>query len=156
MTGALEIFFRPVGQDDWHYVLDSWKKSYRESLQFNSPDYYTEMATRIDRLMKSPNTAVTLAVDPDDHEFILGWICNTDQPIHYMFTRQCFRRAHVAKRLVMHRLQTDEPIATTSWTRVCEIVNRKYNGALRYEPTRNRVKKRKRNVRLRHRTDYVA
>ena len=141
--GGLQISFRPIGQDDWNYVLDSWKRSFRQHVGFHTPCYFSEISDRIERIIDAPGTEFTMAVDPDDDNFILGWVCHDGNVVHYAFTRQCFRRARVAKRLVAEKLDTAKPIITTSWTRACEAVNKRYDGALRYEPTR--LEKGKRN-----------
>ena len=158
MTDDLKIFFRPNGQDDWHYICDSWKKSFKESLNFHSPNYFPEITAYINRLVNLPTTQLTMAVDPDDPDFIFGYMCHDAQSIHYIFTRQCFRRADVAKRLVTEHLDTNQPIIATSWTRACEHINRQYNGAIRYEPrqTWNTKKRKKRNGRLPTVTDNPA
>ena len=139
----LKISFRPPGQDDWNYILDSWKKSFRTAVGFHTPSYYAEISDRIEHITDTPGTVYVLAVDPDDPDFILGWLCHTNNVVHYLFVRQCFRRAHVATRLLTNHIDTDKPITCTSWTRVCEPANKRSGGVLRYEPTRLEPKRKK-------------
>lgn len=130
---------RQVVQDDWAYILDSWKKSYRElgaDQHVPAHLYWPEMTARIERLRENPAVEFRIAADPDDHDFIWGWACVEGRMIvHYVFVRASAQGQGVARMLCA---DVPKPMVVTHWTKVAEAVHKKKPGSLLFEPSRRK------------------
>ncbi len=135
----LEPRIRQVVKDDWAYILDSWKKSFRElGCDQHVPKhiYWPEQHALIEHLKLNPAVEFRIASDPDDANFIWGWACVEGGTIlHYVFVRASAQGQGVAKLLLAG---VPRPIVTTHWTRIAEQVHKKHPGSLLYEPSRRR------------------
>ena len=134
--GPLEISIRAPKTEDWNYILDSWKRSFRETLQWvPGQNFYSHMTNVIEALRSDKSTTFQIACDPEDEAFIFGWAClGRSNLIHYCFVRHAFRRANVAKRVT--GLSSNTPASCTHWTRTCEKITKKHPGLLIYEPSK--------------------
>jgi len=142
----LPLILRSPEESDWNYIYDSWKRSYREYEAWVEPHhYYLQMADRIDRAKRSKDTSFIIACDKDDPNFIFGWACiGRKDVVIYVFVRQSFRHAEVARRLIqpalsfsLDSMSRETTIACTHWTRACEKIGRANPGLLLYEPSKN-------------------
>ena len=133
--GFLEIRVRPPKPEDWNYILDSWKRSFKETLKWVPGEiFFPHLTARIETIRQRRETIFRVACDPDDEDFIFGCAClGRNSLVHYAFTRHAFRRADVAKRITGI---SSTPTTVTHWTRICEKVNRKHPGLLIYEPSK--------------------
>jgi hypothetical protein len=135
----LEISIRSVRDSDWNFILSSWKQSYRDSEPMvPNHIYFAEMHARIEHL-KQGGARFLVACDPNDQDFIVGWLCDTpDGALHYVYVRQSMRLADVAKRLSAQKMRArmgGGSIVCTHWTKASEEINKKHPGVLRYEPS---------------------
>lgn len=82
-------------------VLSSWKKSHASSLKLQGEDPKVAIS-RIKHPVESAvqNSTVLVATAPDDDDIILGWVCADDNCLHYVYTKQLYRREEVASRLI--------------------------------------------------------
>lgn len=139
ISDALLPRVRPVCQDDWAYILDSWKKSYHDlGAEQHVPRhiYWPEIHARIEALRRKPSVEFRIAADPDDSDFIWGWACIEDKAVlHYVFVRASAQLQGVAKLLLR---DVPRPTPCTHWTVVAEAVNKKHQGAFLYEPSRRK------------------
>ena len=139
ITDNLAPTIRSLVKDDWAYILDSWKKSYRElGCDQHVPKhiYWPEQHALIESLKLNPGVEFRIAADPDDSDFIWGWACVENKSVvHYVFVRASAQGQGVAKLLL---LDVPRPMAVTHWTKVAEAVHRKQPGSLLYEPSRRR------------------
>ena len=135
---TLPIKLRDPVDGDWNYIYDSWKRSFKETMPWvPTSNFFRAMGERVEAIKGRKETRFFIACDPEDEGFIFGWGCfGRKNLIHYIFVKQAFRHAQVAGRLVDHATNTNKPIAFTHWTRVCERLNKKHPGALRYEPSK--------------------
>lgn len=140
MDDKLAPSIRKVCKDDWAYILDSWKKSYRElGSEQHVPRhiFWPEQHARIESLRLNPAAEFIIAADPEDSDFIWGWACIETrqgvQVLHYVFVRASAQGQGVAKLLLR---EVERPLVCTHWTRVAEQVHRKHPGAVLYEPSR--------------------
>lgn len=134
----LPIKIRTPEDNDWNYIYDSWKRSFKETMPWvPSSNFFKAMGERVEAIKGRKETRFFVACDPDDEGFIFGWGCfGRKNLVHYVFVRQAFRHARVASRLLAIASDTNKIISFTHWTRVCEKLNRKNPGALRYEPSK--------------------
>lgn len=137
MNQNLEIAIREPIPDDWAFISDSYRKSYREQFPWvSTQDLYTETTKRLAKYRSAQNTRFLVACPPNDNAFILGWIClGRRNLVHYLFVKQAFRGANVAKRL-LGSPPDDHVTVVTHWSRVCEKINRK-GPRLKYEPSKH-------------------
>ena len=139
MTAAfadqLQARIRAVVKDDWAYILDSWKKSYRDSeKRVPAYIYCANQHTEIEQL-KQRGAEFLIACDPDDSNFIWGYICHEGDVVHYIFVRTSARGQGVAKLLLTGIAR---PVVCTHWTESAEQVHKTHPGVLLYEPSRRR------------------
>lgn len=134
--GFLPMSIRPPKPNDWNYILDSWKRSFRETLPWVPGEiFYPHMTQTIDLIRADKSSRFRIGCDPEDEDFIFGWSClGRSNLIHYCFVRHAFRRAHVAKRLT--GLSPSAPASITHWTRAAEKINKAYPGLLIFEPSK--------------------
>lgn len=129
---------RPVKQDDWAYILDSWKKSYRElgsEQHVPAHIYWAEQHARIENLRRNPEAEFRIAADPEDDDYIWGWACVEGPALHYVFVRASAQGNGVATLLTR---DLPRPVSCTHWTKIAEEIQRARPGALVFEPSRRR------------------
>lgn len=92
------LVFRPAGEDDHAYVIQTWLESYRdEQPEMRTRDYMDWMRSRL-------TGRVLLACHESQPVNIVGWIA-ADSPeppmgrIHYAYVRRRYRRMGIARRL---------------------------------------------------------
>jgi GNAT superfamily N-acetyltransferase len=133
----LEPTIRGLVKDDWAYILDSFKKSYRElGADGYVPKftYWPEMHKRIEGLRENPAVEFRIAADPDDANFIWGYaIVEAKSIVHYVFVRASAQGQGVARLLLA---DVPRPIPTTHWTKIAEAINKSHPGVLLNEPSR--------------------
>lgn len=99
----LPLFFRPYDPDtDLHFVYRSWVNSYRDSEWAGClPQHlsYPVYSAAITQLLKR-GMRITMAVNPDDRDQILGFIAFEPGLLHYVFVKSIFRRQGVATSLM--------------------------------------------------------
>ena len=137
MTAAERLAprIRGVVKDDWAYIYDSFKKSYRElgsEQHVPAHIYWAEQHAQIERYKANPACEFRIASDPDDHDFIWGWACVELPLVHYVFVRASAQGQGVAALLLK---DVPRPLVCTHWTKIAESVNRRHSGSLRYEPS---------------------
>ncbi len=132
-TPSLDITIRPMADGDLSFVMSSWKKSNRDSSKLPNGLYFNVMQHRIHGILEDDKTKLLVATAKASPDFIMGWACANRGILHYAYTRQSFRRARVATRL-LDALGLLEPLTVTHWTHSAEGVSKKHR--FRYEPER--------------------
>lgn len=122
--------------DDWAYICDSFKKSYRETggePHVPAHLFWPEITNRIENLRRNKAVEFRIAADPEDANFIWGYaIVESGAVVHYVFVRRSAQGQGVAKLLLA---DVPRPIQTTHWTLAAEEVARKHPGLLLYVPS---------------------
>ncbi len=130
---------RNVVQDDWAYILDSFKKSFRDlGSEQHVPAYvwYRGISERIDSLRKNDKVEFRIACDPEESNFIWGWaIVEAGSIVHYIFVRASAQGQGVATMLLK---DVPRPVVCTHWTKAAETFQKKHPGLLMYEPSRRK------------------
>ena len=107
-----------------HYIAETWRKSmqrddiYKRHITLRNDAIWS----RIERLLASPLTTVTLAVWPeggsegDGELFVVGWLVTGPGPtVHYAYVRERYRGAGVVKELLKTATE-DGFFACTHWS----------------------------------------
>lgn len=102
------MIIRPATTKDRNFVLDAWIGSYSQSAiaaslgsNSKSPEdniYLARWPRLIDRVTRA--STVTIAADQDNQDVILGFLVQEGPVLHYLFTRQDFRRSGIAGALL--------------------------------------------------------
>ena len=118
------VIHRPANANDGPFLLNSWLKSYarhRDSLfyaQVSKETYFTKHHKAIIGLLG--NSTVTMAVNKDDQEQILGWACyqNLDDKdvLHYIYVKHSLRGFGVGTGLLAYATPTEKPIEVSHIT----------------------------------------
>lgn len=117
----LPIEIREATDADFPFILDSWRKSYREvhATRFPKIPFGPIFDERTKRLRGRANWLVACA--PDDRDYIFGWICGEPPMLHYVYVKKPYRGYGVAKRLIMSDWGVSVPGAT-HWTPLAQKV----------------------------------
>lgn len=112
MSGLLELVeFRPVVKEDLPFVMSSWLRSLRPHAEWASSEAFFDVHRRvIEGLLQ--RTHVTVAVQKDDPNVIVGWVAQdafAPHVVHYVYVKRAFRLCGVAKALV----KVDGPMVAT-------------------------------------------
>lgn len=100
MTVADDLELRAMREDDRHYVLSSWLRSYagraREARDYASIDaFYADYAPVVRALLaRSQVIVASLKENPD---VIVGWAAVEDDALHYVLVKPRWRRLGVAR-----------------------------------------------------------
>lgn len=120
--GELEYLVRELVDDDWALVLNSWKKSARDSSTLPGHVYYTEIHARIERL-RDRGARWVVACNPLDNDQVYAWAVAEPPVVHYAYTKKPFRRQGIARRLVRELIGDAVPVPVTSWTKCAQDVH---------------------------------
>lgn len=113
---TLPIQVRGAAKTDIPFITSSWLRSYRDGYLVRAiPNtvYYYQHHKILEHLL--PRSIVLVACNEQDPDQILGWICaeviDTALVVHYVYTKQPFRKFGIAKRLVDLLQETEQPPA---------------------------------------------
>lgn len=116
-----------VGYDDAAhrpFVLSSWIQSARRTRPWRSIDpnwAATALKLAASALLAQPTTAVAVAINPERHDQLLGWLCGdvARRRLHWIWVKERLRGHAVGSRLMARVFgQSTEPIEATSTTRM--------------------------------------
>lgn len=99
------IVIREAVATDANLIYSSWLRSYWNStaigLGVEYQVYQAGQRARIDRLLRTHGALV--ACSPEAPDTIMGWACidGDHVAVHYAYTRQIYRRAGVARSLLV-------------------------------------------------------
>lgn len=120
---VLTILVRPVTENDWPYIKDSWRTTL--ALAHNVPQnrgWRSKISMRIDRLFERGATFL-VACDPDDHTHILGWACFEKPLIHYVLVKHVYRGQGIARQL-LSAFADQAIIYCSEWTSYVTAIHR--------------------------------
>jgi hypothetical protein len=97
------ILLRQMREPDESFVFNSWLRSYRKGVPTAPSNiYYFGQHKVISDILK--RSLVMLAIDPEDHEHIYGWVCYEPRELmtglHYVYVKHAFRRLGIASTLI--------------------------------------------------------
>lgn len=111
----LEVEIRPALPDDLNLIRKSWMRSYRnaEAMEWvDAVTYDKRMPERIAHILSHPNTRTFMASPPGDTITAFGFIVAGPTCLHYVWTKDGWRRNGIARRLAEHAFP--QGIATVS------------------------------------------
>lgn len=100
----LEVQIRPASPDDMNLVRKSWMRSYRKSAAMSwvsDASYDHGMPARIERIVTAPGVRVLVASPPGDTLTAFGFLVAGPDALHYLWTKESWRRMGVARRLLL-------------------------------------------------------
>lgn len=116
---------RPAEEADWQFVISTWSRSYKGSRSaglISSDDWADVMHRQIRRALALPGVRALVAFDAIDPSFLYGWIAGdaSAQLVHYVYVKEAFRRAGVARGLFMALgVDPSSGFSFTCWTPAC-------------------------------------
>lgn len=100
----LPFVIRPAWHTDMPFVLSSWRGTFHlggaGARHSDRVHYHAEMDRLFQRIFRKATTIV--ACDTVDQTCLLGFVVHTGPELHYVYTRQAFRRMGVARALIKH------------------------------------------------------
>ena len=119
-TAAFDL--RPFDADDTAFMFKTWLRSYRyapPSRGIGNDDFYTGHHAVIERILDRPSTRIVVACLPESPTVILGYAVADGNVLHYVLTKENFRRFGVGSAL-LSALEFDGPPrlshVTADWT----------------------------------------
>lgn len=99
-----QIAIRPYNKLwDEEFLYSTWLKSYALSPTTRGIPrviYNKGQRERINRLVADPLSVIDIACNPENNELIYGWCCRTGNILHYVYVKNAYRRAGIAKALL--------------------------------------------------------
>jgi len=113
----LDVALRRILPADINFIMNSWKKSYRQARpEWSDKFYYHEMGRRITKILER-HPRVRLAVNPLDLNYIYGWVVAQPPVLHYLYVKEAYRPAGVSLQLIAEvGLSLHPTIFATHWT----------------------------------------
>lgn len=107
-AASKSLAFRDASDDDYPFVIDSWLRSFRTSFasgplsrERSNDAYRGQIADVMSRPKARTVVAYHPAVGSESLADIYGWACcENPQVIHYVFTKQGFRRLGIARLVI--------------------------------------------------------
>lgn len=121
---------------DGNFIYHSWGNSYRDAAlgawgDIPKATYYKRVRARIDALIRR-GAEIKLAVDPDDPNIILGWMCAEAPVLHYVYVKEAYRGQGIAMTLLAAvGLAAQKILPCSHWTPFAEQVAAKHPALLR-------------------------
>ena len=120
----MNIIIRQSKEDDLNFILASWIKSsyssitgYRERFGV----YHKGMESIIRNKIKNNQFLVYVACLDDDPDFIIGYgVFGIDYTLHFVFTKQAFKKMGVCKKIMQNFYKSKKEILTSFW---CSDIN---------------------------------
>tara|TARA_R110002126_G_scaffold287977_1_gene441119 strand:- start:310 stop:711 length:402 start_codon:yes stop_codon:yes gene_type:complete len=117
--------FRPASADDMNFILNSWLKSYKDSViceNIPANIYYEEHKKTVETHIA--NSSIIMAVNPEDPDQIFGY-CVYEAPmtLHYMYVKYPFRKFGIGKDLY---LEAGSPTIVSHLPRDYKTLKKKY------------------------------
>lgn len=102
---ADQFTIRTAKNEDLGFILNSWLKSYRDSIfsqSIKDYNYYPYQEERIKGILNAEGSAALIVCDPEDEDHILGYVVfNAFGPmLHYIYIKRHFRGFGLAKYLL--------------------------------------------------------
>lgn len=98
---TLDVAVRPMRDIDTPLIYSSWLRSYRGSAdrRIATDVFYRRHHELVERILRHPDTRVSVLTPADDPNTILGWSCRTGTTLHYVYVKEAFRRLGFGARL---------------------------------------------------------
>lgn len=103
MSDRPALSIRPATEDDLRFVRASWFESFRHggyAPQVAFPTYRAGQSFVIERCLKKGLCFVAFATEVPDE--VVSWVSVEENMLHYVYTKQVYRRLGTALALVEH------------------------------------------------------
>jgi GNAT superfamily N-acetyltransferase len=113
LVSLMDLRIRPATEGDMGYVIDSWGRSLRaEYPEVRTRDFVGVLREGIKRRINKEEGEVSIAYPGEDPSLIIGWsVLRVDGLIHFIYVREPYRRAGVARFLL------DRQTTMAAWIR---------------------------------------
>lgn len=116
---------RPLCDADWHFVLDSWLRSFRHGNDHaraaDMRPFFTQEQDGIERA-RERGAVFSIACADYDEEQIFGWACYEEMLLHYVYVKQPYRQTGIATAL----LGGASAWFCTHWTKMAQKISEQY------------------------------
>lgn len=105
-----KFMVRPKGEADKNFIFVSWNKGLRYSSKHLEiiplEEYNIRFQKVFDELWKNNGVTFKVAVLPDAQDVILGYVIHQGTVLHWVFTKDAWRKMGIAKLLVPSDIKT--------------------------------------------------
>lgn len=132
----MEVIVRPMIEEDYNFVIQSWLKSYKHNSYFckriRDNIYYKYHHKVITQILARASTSVLIAIDPVE-KVILGYLVtekfeNKDL-VHYAYVKTSFRDLGIGGSLLKESGINPFEVLFSHWTKDTDGLIEKYKGA---------------------------
>jgi GNAT superfamily N-acetyltransferase len=126
----MQILIREFKDEDTNFILSSWIKSaysnvtgYREKYSV----FHKGMESIIRKKYENGSIIPYIACLDSDPDFILGFaVFGNDYTLHYVFTKEAFKRLGVSKALLNHMYKNKTEIVVSHWCKDIAHIKKSY------------------------------
>lgn len=97
---------------DLNFIYDSWLTSFRYDSAFGKSHknsvFFPQYRRVLDEILSKPDTQTLVAHDPDNLDVVLGYLVYEPGILHYVFTKEAFRKYGIAAALLQYAAQGRE------------------------------------------------
>jgi len=131
------VAFREAVEGDLHFLISSWLKSYRSSRKTWDVESHLFYDGRCGHkavvLRLLSGCPVAVACHPIHTDQIYGWLCHTEDAIHYIYVKEEFQRMGIGRQLVGHAgFDLEKPVVVSHWHKPCDRYKKRVD--IRYNP----------------------
>lgn len=103
IANSAQYDLRPATKEDIPFIYGTWLQSYRHDSQIGRSCrkgiFFTEYRQVIDSILADKGTHVLVACHKTIPNVIFGYIVHSNKSLHYIFTKETFRRLGIATSL---------------------------------------------------------
>ena len=126
----MQILIREFKDEDTNFILSSWIKSaysnitgYREKYSV----FHKGMESIIRKKYEDGSFIPYVACLDSDPDFILGFaVFGNDYTLHYVFTKEAFKRLGVSKALLSYMYKNKTEIVVSHWCKDMAYIKKSY------------------------------
>lgn len=126
----MQILIREFKPEDTNFILSSWIKSaysnvtgYREKYSV----FHKGMELIIRKKYENGSFMPYIACLDSDPDFILGFaVFGNDYTLHYVFTKEAFKRLGVCKALLSYMYKNKNEIVVSHWCKDIAFIKKNY------------------------------
>lgn len=127
----MQILIREFKPEDTNFILSSWiRSSYSNATGYKEKFsvFHKGMESIIKKKYEDGSIIPYIACLDSDPDFILGFaIFGTDYTLHYVFTKEAFKRLGVCKTLLNHMYKNKKDIKVSHWCKDLNYIKKHYN-----------------------------
>lgn len=127
----MKIKIREFKEADTNFILSTWIRSYYSNgtgYRERMGVFHKGMETLIKGKYENRSIIPLVACLDEDEDAILGFaVFGTDYTLHYVCTKETYKRMGICKMLLSHMYKSRKDIVASHWTLDIKFIRKMYN-----------------------------